>query len=255
MQQPPLPKRACRSFSPSHGVAGVAALAQAGEVAAEVPAARPLAEVAAERALVPQLRARGRRGPLCERREAALDRGVAGDLGERCEGADPERPVCGHRDAPELFQAADRDELPGREDAVAQAPEEIGAPRVEACVGRAQLPDGLPEGSRADVGEGGKHGSAPSPGEQAEHLHRRDRRPGHADPGGVVDRVGDGGAPSGPWPARPGPWCRWCCTPCRGGRSAGRSSRPGRRARWGPRSRGGWRSAPVRSAGRGRASP
>ncbi len=72
-----------------HGIAEVSALARAAEVAAEIPAARPLADIAADGSLVAQLRAADLERGLCQHRVFFRDRAVGGYFGNRRERADP----------------------------------------------------------------------------------------------------------------------------------------------------------------------
>ena len=71
-----------------HGITEVSALARAAEVAAEIPAARPLADIAADGSLVAQLRAADLERGLSQDRVLFRDRAVGSNFGDRRERAD-----------------------------------------------------------------------------------------------------------------------------------------------------------------------
>ena len=130
------PKMQWNWFSPSTAKHLSPPLRSAVEVAAEVPAARPLADVAADRPLVAELRAGGRGRRLGERRVALGDVRVRGDLGERGQRADAQRRRRRARLMPRSSaMPREAHQRVGGEDAVAQAPEQVRAAGVHAGAG------------------------------------------------------------------------------------------------------------------------
>jgi hypothetical protein len=117
------------------GVAGIAALPRTVKVAAEVPAPGPLAQIAADRALIPELRTGSRPCGLRQRRVLLSHGRVPGHFTERGQCSDPESTGRNRRDAPQRLEPAQADEARGFEHVVPEAPEQIGAAGVHPRAG------------------------------------------------------------------------------------------------------------------------
>jgi hypothetical protein len=107
------------------GEALVATFAQAVEVAAEIPAARALAQIAAERPLVAQLRAAYGGGGLRQHRIAIQDLAVGGDLGQSGQGSDPQATAWARADALEIFDGIDTHQAVGLEHSIAETSQQV----------------------------------------------------------------------------------------------------------------------------------
>jgi hypothetical protein len=128
------------------------------EVASEVPAARPLADVAAYCALVAQLRAGDGGRRLRQHAVLRVHRLVRRHLRVGRQRPDAQAARGDRRDASQVLQARQAHDLVRREHFVAQASEQVRPARVQPGPGRGQLPDRVGDRFRLDVGEVRQHG-------------------------------------------------------------------------------------------------
>ena len=173
-------------------VAGAALLLAVEVGGAEVPAARPLHDVASERRHVSHLRRGGVTGSVGQRAVALLDLGMGGDLAEGGERAEAEAIRRG-RDAAKAADVADVDELRRRNDLVLHQVEEIDA----ACFDGgavAELAEGFIDGDAIDKRELVHACTSCVFPSAAEYVGRGHGHPSHAYSGCVVEGVADGGS-------------------------------------------------------------
>src|SRR5512146_2979158 len=113
----------------------VSAFAQAVEVATEIPAARTLAEIASDGALVAQLWSGDRMCGFGQHGIAFADCRMRGDLGKRGHRADAETSVVQRSDALQFGDAGEGDDLACAERAIAEAAQQIGTAGMHAGSG------------------------------------------------------------------------------------------------------------------------
>jgi hypothetical protein len=124
------------------------------QLVAEVPAARPLQQIAADRRRVADLRSRGMSCRGSERRIVATDRCIARDLGKRGEGAEtqPRRLVKLH--AAQRIDALQVDDSCRRDDAFLHQIEQVEAAGLRDRAGCRQQRDCFLYGPRIDPLQG-----------------------------------------------------------------------------------------------------
>jgi hypothetical protein len=123
------------------------------ELTTEVPAARPLADVSADRALVAKLRTRNGSRRLCECRILVAHEGVRGDLGDGRERANAKPSARLPGDSAKFGELRDTDHRGGVEHLVTEAADEIRAAGVNLGPLGGELLHGGVEGGRPKICE------------------------------------------------------------------------------------------------------